>query len=424
MDSERYDAVIVGASLAGCTAAILLGRAGASVGLVERRADPDAFKRICGHFILSSAVPAMERIGLLDAVERAGAVRCRPRLWTRWGWVDPRGQSALPRCVNIRRERLDPMLRRMAADTPGVELIAGWSAERLLGDGDGVAGVEVRDRNGSVRSLRARLVVGADGRDSRIARLAKAPTRATPHGRFSYAGYYEGPPPPGAPDGSLWILDPQWAAAFPTDGGLTMYGCMPTKDRLPEFRRDLEGALISFIADLPDAPPILESRRVGPIIGKIEMPNLWREPVSSGLALVGDASLATDPLWGVGCGWAFQSAEWLADAVAPALAGGEPLERGLRRYRRRWARGLMGHAFLIHSYATGRRFNAVERLLFSSGATDPRAAARLEAFGTRHIGPERLAGPATAGAVLAATARRLAGNRPARAAAPMLEAAS
>ena len=424
MESERYDAVIVGASLAGCTAAILLGRAGVSVGLVERRADPAAFKRICGHFIQSSAVPAMQRIGLLDAVERAGARRCRPLLRTRWGWIDPRGHSSLPRCVNIRRERLDPLLRGMAADAPGVELIAGWSAGRLLADGDRVAGVEVHDPNGHARSLRARLVVAADGRDSQIARLAKVRTRTSPHGRFSYAGYYEGPPPPGAPDGSVWMLDPQWAAAFPTDSGLTMYGCMPTKDRLPEFRRDLEGALTSFIADLPDAPPILESRRVGPIIGKIEMPNVRRDPVGPGLALVGDASLATDPLWGVGCGWAFQTAEWLADGVAPALAGGEPLERGLRRYRRRWRRGLLAHAYLIDDYATGRRFKAVERLLFSAAATDPRVAARLEAFGTRNVGPERLAGPATAGAVLAATARRLAGNRAARATAPMLEAAS
>jgi menaquinone-9 beta-reductase len=424
MEGDRYDAVIVGASLAGCTAAILLGRAGARVGLVERRADPEAFKRICGHFIQSSAVPAMERIGLLEAVERAGAVRCRPLLWTRWGWLDPRVHSDLPHCVNIRRERLDPLLRRMAADNPGVELIAGWSAERLLADGDRVGGVEVRDRNGCGRELRARLVVGADGRDSQIARLAQVRARTAQHGRFSYAGYYEGPPPPGAPDGSVWMLDPQWAAAFPTDDGLTMYGCMPTRDRLPEFRRDLEGALVSFVADLPEAPPIRESRRVGPIIGKIEMPNVRREPTHRGLALIGDASLATDPLWGVGCGWAFQSAEWLADAVAPALAGDEPLARGLRRYRRRWRQGLLAHSIMIDRYASGRRFNAVERLLFSAGAADPRMAARLEAFGTRNAGPERLASPGMATAVVAATARRLAAGRNGRAGAPAPRTAS
>jgi flavin-dependent dehydrogenase len=45
-----YDATIVGASLAGCTAAILLARAGARVALVEQRPDAAAFKRICSHF--------------------------------------------------------------------------------------------------------------------------------------------------------------------------------------------------------------------------------------------------------------------------------------------------------------------------------------------------------------------------------------
>ena len=56
------------------------------------------------------------------------------------------------------------------------------------------------------------------------------------------------------------------------------------------------------------------------VVGKIDMTNRMRVPSAPGLALIGDAALATDPLFGVGCGWAFQSAEWLADAVAPALA--------------------------------------------------------------------------------------------------------
>jgi 2-polyprenyl-6-methoxyphenol hydroxylase-like FAD-dependent oxidoreductase len=43
-EDPAYDAVIVGASLAGCTTAIALGRAGARVALVEKRPDPAAFK--------------------------------------------------------------------------------------------------------------------------------------------------------------------------------------------------------------------------------------------------------------------------------------------------------------------------------------------------------------------------------------------
>src|SRR3954452_18733868 len=62
-----YDVAIVGARLSGCTAAILLGRAGARVALIEKRPDPQAYKRVCSHFIQASAVPTIERIGLYSA---------------------------------------------------------------------------------------------------------------------------------------------------------------------------------------------------------------------------------------------------------------------------------------------------------------------------------------------------------------------
>jgi menaquinone-9 beta-reductase len=412
MSSRDYDAVIVGASLAGCSTAMLLAREGAQVALVERRPDPDAFKRVCGHFIQSSAVPALERLGLLEAMEAAGAARSRLRMWTRWGTIEMGSDSPLPTGVNIRRETLDPIIRRMAAETPGVELMLGATVTAVVAEDDRIAGVEITERGRPGRALRGRLVVGADGRDSHMARLADVPARSHRHGRFAYAAYYEGPPPAGAPDATVWLMDPQWAAAFPTDGGLTLYGCMPTADRLPEFRRDLDGAFTAFMADLPDAPPIVDSRRVGALIGKLEMPNVRRRVAHRGMALVGDAALATDPLWGVGCGWAFQSAEWLADSVAGALAGAEPLERGLRRYRRRFARALGGHAFMIDDYATGRRFSPVERALFSAAARDPRVARRLEAYGTRWVGPQALVAPALIGRVLTAGVRhRLGGGR-------------
>jgi len=114
-----------------------------------------------------------------------------------------------------------------------------------------------------------------------------------------------------------------------------------------------------------------------------------RGPIAPGLALIGDAALATDPLFGVGCGWALQSAEWLSDAVGPGLRGEEPLERGLKRYRRRHRRELRMHAFQIHDYATGRRLNGRERRLMRAAASDPELAARFDAFATRRIRPQR-----------------------------------
>jgi flavin-dependent dehydrogenase len=188
----------------------------------------------------------------------------------------------------------------------------------------------------------------------------------------------------------LWLLDPDMVGAFPTDNGQTFYAVMPAKERLPEFREDPVAALQRFVAGIPDAPPIAESRLVGEITGKIDMTNVINTPTAPGLALVGDAASAVDPLWGVGCGFALQSSEWLADSVAPALSGSESLERGLRRYRRRHSRGLKGHTREILDYATGRKLNAGERLFFSAASYDERTARVFEAFGSRSIGPARM----------------------------------
>ncbi len=388
-ESADYDAVIVGASLAGCATAILLGRAGARVALVEKRPDPAAFKRICSHLIQSSAVPTLERLDLLEPILAAGGVRSRNRAWTKWGWIDPPSERTVPG-VSLRRELLDPLIREAAGATPGVELMLGRDACRLIREGDYFSGVVVRDREGNETALRATLVVGADGRDSGIADLSGVAAKTLPHGRFVYAAYFEDALPECAPDSSIWLLDPQFVAAFPTDAGLTMYAAMLTKDRLPEFRSDPMAALVDFVASVPDAPPIRSGRPVGPVLGKLEMPNRVCRPVGPGLALVGDAALTADPLFGIGCGWALQSGEWLADCVVPSLQGQEPLTAGLRRYRRRHRRELRGHAYFINDYSSGRRMQPPERFGFAAAARNPELGVVVDAYASRRIKPTEM----------------------------------
>jgi 2-polyprenyl-6-methoxyphenol hydroxylase-like FAD-dependent oxidoreductase len=384
--SPDYDAVIVGGSLAGCTTAILLGREGLRVALVEKQPDPDAFKRVCSHFIQASGVPTIERLDLLDPIIAAGGVRSRIQAWTEWGWMKPPPEEA-SLGVNLRREVLDPMVRETAASTPGVDLHLGRTATALLRDGDAVSGVTLRDREGAETTMRGKLVIGADGRDSHVAEMAGVKEKVIPHGRFAYGGYFEGGVPEYAPDSAIWFMDPHWAAAFPTDSELVFYAAMPTKELLPEFKREPTEALISFVSGLPEPPPIREARLVEPVLGKVEMPSRERFQIAPGLALVGDAALAADPLFGVGCGWAFQSGEWLADSVAPALHGEESLERGLKRYRRTHKRKLGGHEFMIRDYSSGRKLTPPERMLFSAAVRDPKIAATFDEFATRQIGP-------------------------------------
>jgi 2-polyprenyl-6-methoxyphenol hydroxylase-like FAD-dependent oxidoreductase len=402
---KDYDVAIVGASLAGCATAIMLARTGARVALVEKSPDPKAFKRICTHYIQSSAVPTLERLGLLEPMMRAGALRAHARLWTRWGWIAPPADTTAPAGVNLRREKLDPLIREMAAQTPNVDLMLGHTVDELLREGERFTGVRAHDSHQHAVELRACLVVGADGRDSKIAKLSGVPTKTAPHGRIAYGGYYEGPEPVTAPDAALWLLDPDMAAAFPTDDGLIFYATMPSKERLPEFRADPQAALEKLVSTIPEAPPIAQSHLVGQVQGKIDMTNVIHTPTAPGLALVGDAASAVDPLFGVGCGFALQSSEWLADSVAPALRGAESLEKGLKRYRRRHARGLGGHTRVILEYASGRKMNGGERMLFSAAANDERTARVFEAFGSRNIGPLRMFATGIPLAMLA-TARR------------------
>jgi 2-polyprenyl-6-methoxyphenol hydroxylase-like FAD-dependent oxidoreductase len=387
--AKSYDAVIVGGSLAGCATAMFLGRGGLRVAVLERSPDPANFKRVCSHHIQASAVPTLERLELLGAMEAAGAVRPRFHARVPWGWIEAPPERAA-RGVNLRREKLDPMMREHAAATPGVQVLLGQNVTEVRRADGKVSGVVARDRDGVETVFEAPLTIGADGRDSSVVKLAGVKEKTYPHGRIAYGGYFEGVAPQGAPDASVWLMNPDWAAAFPTDEGLTFFAVMPTKDHLPEFKADPLAAMIDYFDRAPEAPSLRSAKPTEEgIVGKIDMTNRKRTPSAPGLALVGDAALATDPLFGIGCGWAFQTSEWLADAVAPALRGEADLEAGLRRYRRTHTRRLRGHATMIHDYATGRKLQPPERLFFSGAVRDPHVAEIFDAFGTRQIGPTR-----------------------------------
>ncbi len=392
MPETPFDVVVVGASIGGCTAARLFAQRGARVALIERRPDPDAYKTVCTHYIQPSATPTIERLGLAGPLAERGAVRSTLDMWTPYGgWIRHRGATTPG--YNVTRRVLDPLLRRMTAQTPGVEVLSGWTATGLLG-GDRPTGVVAQDLHRSRREVHGRLLVAADGRDSPIARLAAVPGRVRPHSRFFYWAYWRGVP--SADDRSrMWFMEPDCAYAFPNEDGLCLVLVAPHRDRLAEFRENLEGAYLRFVAGLPDGPDLSRATRESRIIGKLDLPNVMRTAARPGLAFVGDAALASDPLWGVGCGWAFQSAEWLVDATADAVAGGDPhaLDVALDRYRRTHLLRLGPHHAMIADLATARRANPLERALYRAAVDDDAVFSAFEAIGARRRSPATLFTP-------------------------------
>jgi 2-polyprenyl-6-methoxyphenol hydroxylase-like FAD-dependent oxidoreductase len=388
--SDAYDVAIVGASTAGCTAARLFALRGARVALVERRPALDAYKTVCTHYIQSSATPTIERLGLAPLLESRGAVHNSIDIWTpASGWIIADGDA--PFGYSVTRRTLDPILRKLAADTEGVELLAGWTAVGLVG-GARPGGVEIENPGHERRRVRARLVVAADGRDSKVARWARVPGRVKPHGRFFYWGYWRGLRP-ATTRSKVWLLDPDCAYTFPNEDDLTVVLLAPHRDRLAEFQADLRSAYLRTVATLPDAPNIGKAALESKLLGKLELPNVFRPAARSGVAFVGDAAAAADPLWGVGCGWAFQSAEWLVEETADALDGGADLDAALERYRRAHRRRLLPHYLLITDLASGRPTFSLERRLYRAAARDRVVRRAFEQVGSRRRSPARLLDP-------------------------------
>jgi flavin-dependent dehydrogenase len=217
-----------------------------------------------------------------------------------------------------------------------------------------------------------------------------------PHNRFFYFAYWRGVPqakPRGLPSFRLWVLDPEGAAEFPNEDDLTVLVAAYHRARLAEVRADLERTYTRTVTTLPDGPDLTGAERVSKLIGKLEVPNVMRPAASPGLAFVGDAALATDPLFGVGISFAFQSAEWLVDETSGALDGGSRLDDALRRYRRKFAWRLGPHHMLIANFSTGRKMRPFERFALRRATQDPTVARAFGEVLSRERSPFRFLDP-------------------------------
>lgn len=373
--TNQYDVIVIGASVGGSAAAILFAHQGLRVALLERHVDINAYKKVCTHYIQPVAVPIMQRVGLVDDIEAAGAIRNGGQAWTRWGWLGAGARKATDSYgYSLRREVLDPILHRHAAVTRGLDFMPGTSLRELVYEQDRVVGVRAKRMDGQKIELRAQLVVGADGRNSVTADLAGLPSQKHPNQRFIYFAYFRNLTLATGLRNQVWYLDPEVAYALPNDNGLTLLACALPKSRLAEFKQDVAGNFTRFFEGLPNGPNLQSAEQVSEVIGMLDIPLISRRPVAPGLALVGDAALAPDPVWGNGIGWAFQAAACLVDSTSDALGASRPaaVDEALERYRRQHRAAFAERFARDVDFAQARPFNIFERLMYSAAAQDPK----------------------------------------------------
>jgi 2-polyprenyl-6-methoxyphenol hydroxylase-like FAD-dependent oxidoreductase len=324
-----FDVIVVGARCAGAPTAMLLARRGYRVLLVDRARFPS--DTLSTHFLQPRGAAMLARWGLLERLRDTGCPAVNPIVFDAGAvsvTADAEPVGGVVQAFCPRRTILDQLLVEAAVEA-GCELRAATAVDGLLWDGDRVLGI----RSGGREPVeRARVVVGADGMRSRVARLVDATVydRHRPLIGVFYT-YWQGVE---AHNAEFHVRDGRHILVFPTHHDLT---CIFVSWRAQEFdtyRADVEGNYRLTLELVPDlAARVRQAGRVAPFRGTNALPNFYRTSQGPGWALAGDAGHHKDPTTGMGMSDAFRDAELLADAIDLGLSGGTGLTDALRRYQ-------------------------------------------------------------------------------------------
>jgi len=329
--AKEWDAIVVGARCAGSPAAMLLARKGYNVLLVDRATFPS--DTLSTHMLHPRAIASLARWGLLDRVTATGAPEIE-RYAFDFGPVVISGRTAavdgIASAYGPRRTVLDKILVDAAAEA-GAEVREGFAFEELL-DGDGrVAGLRGHDHDGKEITERARVVVGADGRNSRVAKAVR-PEQYNEKPRLAalYYSYWSGLPT----GGFETIIRPErgWAA-WPTNDDLTLLVVGWPYAEFDANRHDVEGNVLKTLELEPSfAERVRAAKREEPFAGG-SVPGFFRKPYGPGWALVGDAGYNKDPITAQGITDAFRDAELCATALDEAFTGARSFEDAMFDYQ-------------------------------------------------------------------------------------------
>jgi flavin-dependent dehydrogenase len=394
MTGERADVVVVGGGPAGALTAALLARRGRRVVLVER--SPGYRWRACGVFASPAAVAALRRAGL-DAGTVASIARPIPAMrvetaaGTRFRLTYGDDDRLAAPAVGFDRSQLDPALLDLATDA-GADVRLGVAAT-------GVTPGSVALADGV--SLEARVVVGADGLRSVVARSMGVARAALLERRVGLTFHVADPRPNEPRDARMVLFDGGYVGLAPVPGGRVNVGIVLTGAWLARLRRDgAESTVAAVLARIPpaDDDPVewRSAERCDAIEGAAPLGVRAARRSGPGWLLVGDAAGFLDPFTGEGLHRALVSARLAATAVDQALDGDttalEQYDRAMTaRFRSKDAVSLLVQAFLaqppLFEYAASRLAtrNRVREtmglvmgdLVPASRAIDPRYVAAL-----------------------------------------------
>jgi flavin-dependent dehydrogenase len=333
---EKADVVIVGSRCAGTAAAVPLARGGLKVIVVDKGGFPS--DTLSTHVLVPNGVQELQFMGALDGILALGPAKSR-YLTVRDGDVQIaerfRPFSGIDYALCIPRDQQDVVLVQAARDA-GAEVRERTKVEQVVWRDGRVAGVRCRGRDGEYE-IHAELVIGADGRRSRVAGEVGAwtPYRASKNGRGFVFRYLDDPLGTDAPDAlEIFRADGDQVLVLPScPAGRTLVVNMTDAAALPAYRSDFHAQWQRML----DRNPALKARVGGATnLGKPRITDdlsaYYRRSSGPGWALAGDAGHFKDPTTGNGMRDALKFGRLLGEAVAPCLHDKDRLDAALRKW--------------------------------------------------------------------------------------------
>ncbi|MBP2302040.1 NAD(P)/FAD-dependent oxidoreductase [Azospirillum picis] len=351
------DVLVVGGGPAGSTAAALLVEMGHRVVLLEKDRHP---RFHIGESLLPCNLPLLQRLGVLEQVERIGMLKYGAE------FVSPYHGKAVtfdfanawdkskPYAYQVRRSEFDHILIRNAA-AKGATVIEGCKVTDVAIGGDGTLVTASQD-DGTTRTVRARFLVDASGRDTLLASRFGIKRRNAKHNSAAMFGHFTGAKRlPGKAEGNITVFwfDHGWFWFIPLADGTTSVGAVCWPYYFKTRKTDQTRFFLDTIALCPALAERLEGAELtGPVTGTGNFSYQADRMSGPGYVMLGDAFAFIDPVFSTGVYLAMTSAFEGAKAVDACLREPHRQDEVLKQFEKTVRQGIGTFSWYIYRVTT------------------------------------------------------------------------